>query len=372
MLSVKIRDIQLFSDHLVVYERENGLLRVIIYCLPAVGEPLERLQDGRAVDFVDPIYSVDPSESQFSSSILRFSYSSMKTPTSVYDYDMNTGISILKKIELESCDWNSCSKRCLNLQLRSEPFAFKISIVMLSVKIRDIQLFSDHLVVYERENGLLRVIIYCLPAVGEPLERLQDGRAVDFVDPIYSVDPSESQFSSSILRFSYSSMKTPTSVYDYDMNTGISILKKIELESCDWNSCSKRCLNLQLRSEPFAFKISIVMLSVKIRDIQLFSDHLVVYERENGLLRVIIYCLPAVGEPLERLQDGRAVDFVDPIYSVDPSESQFSSSILRFSYSSMKTPTSVYDYDMNTGISILKKIELVSEVSIMSSISHCM
>ncbi|CAK9143075.1 unnamed protein product [Ilex paraguariensis] len=113
-------------------------------------------------------------------------------------------------------------------------------------------------------------------------------------------------------------------------------------------------------------------VSVKIRDIQLFSDHLVVYERENGLLRVIIYCLPAVGEPLERLQDGRAVDFVDPIYSVDPSESQFSSSILRFSYSSMKTPTSVYDYDMNTGISILKKIELVSEVSIMSSISHCM
>ncbi|XP_010246770.1 PREDICTED: uncharacterized protein LOC104589978 [Nelumbo nucifera] len=97
--SVKIQDMQLFKDHLVVYERENGLPKVTIYGLPADGEPIERLQGGRTVDFIDPIYSVDPSESQFSSSILRFSYSSMKTPPSIYDYDMNSGISVLKKIE---------------------------------------------------------------------------------------------------------------------------------------------------------------------------------------------------------------------------------------------------------------------------------
>ncbi|CAK9140250.1 unnamed protein product [Ilex paraguariensis] len=103
----------------------------------------------------------------------------------------------------------------------------------------------------------------------------------------------------------------------------------------------------------------LAMMRVKIQGIQLFSDHVVVYERENGLLRVVIYRLPAVGEPIESLQDGQAVDFVDPIYSVDPSESQFSSSILRFSYSSLKTPRSVYDYDMNIGTSVLKKIEMV-------------
>ncbi|KAK2995779.1 hypothetical protein RJ640_013505, partial [Escallonia rubra] len=97
--SVKIQDIRLFSDHLVAYERENGLPRVTIYRLPAVGEPLESLQDGLTVDFIDPVYSVDPSESQFSSSVLRFSYSSMRSPPSVYDYDMNTGISVVKKIE---------------------------------------------------------------------------------------------------------------------------------------------------------------------------------------------------------------------------------------------------------------------------------
>ena len=100
--------------------------------------------------------------------------------------------------------------------------------------------------------------------------------------------------------------------------------------------------------------------SVKIQDIQLFSDHLVVYEREQGLPKITTYRLPAVEEPLISLQGGQAVQFIDPVYSVDQSESQFSSTILRFSYSSLRTPPSVYDYDMNTGESVLKKIETVS------------
>ncbi|CAB4265420.1 unnamed protein product [Prunus armeniaca] len=94
-------------------------------------------------------------------------------------------------------------------------------------------------------------------------------------------------------------------------------------------------------------------------DIQLFSDHLVVYEREEGLPKVTIYDLPDVGQPLKSLHGGQAVNFLDPTYTVDQSESEFSSRILRFSYSSMKTPPSVYDYDMKTGISVLKKIETV-------------
>ncbi|XP_068639759.1 uncharacterized protein [Aristolochia californica] len=97
--SVKIQDIQLFINHLVAYERENGLATVTIYDLPAIGEEIKGLQSGRKVEFIDPIYSVDPSESVFSSSILRFSYSSLRTPSSVYDYDMNSSVSVLKKIE---------------------------------------------------------------------------------------------------------------------------------------------------------------------------------------------------------------------------------------------------------------------------------
>ncbi|XP_065868634.1 uncharacterized protein [Euphorbia lathyris] len=97
--STKIWDTQIFANHLVVYERANGLAQITAYNLPAVDEPLTSLTDGRAVEFVDPVYSVDPDESQFSSTILRFLYSSLRTPRSVYEYDMDTGISVLKKID---------------------------------------------------------------------------------------------------------------------------------------------------------------------------------------------------------------------------------------------------------------------------------
>lgn len=96
---MKIQDFQLFNDHIAVYERENGLPKVTVYGLPAIGESILQLRGGRTIDFVDPVYSVDPEESEFSSRILRFYYSSMRTPPSVYDYDMNTGTSVLKKIE---------------------------------------------------------------------------------------------------------------------------------------------------------------------------------------------------------------------------------------------------------------------------------
>lgn len=84
------------------------------------------------------------------------------------------------------------------------------------------------------------------------------------------------------------------------------------------------------------------------------------YEREGGLQKITTYHLPAVGEPLKSLQGGKSVEFIDPVYSIDPSESVFSSRILRFHYSSLRTPPSVYDYDMDMGISVLKKIETVS------------
>ncbi|GAY47516.1 hypothetical protein CUMW_105030 [Citrus unshiu] len=99
LLRVKLQDIQLFIDHLAVYEREGGLQKITTYHLPAVGEPLKSLQGGKSVEFIDPVYSIDPSESVFSSRILRFHYSSLRTPPSVYDYDMDMGISVLKKIE---------------------------------------------------------------------------------------------------------------------------------------------------------------------------------------------------------------------------------------------------------------------------------
>ncbi|KAL5199829.1 hypothetical protein ABZP36_021032 [Zizania latifolia] len=97
--SVKIQDFQLFENHIAVYERQNGLPKVTVYRLPSTGEPIGQLKGGREIDFVDPAYAVEPEQSQFHSSVLRFHYSSMRTPPSVFDYDMDSGVSVLKKID---------------------------------------------------------------------------------------------------------------------------------------------------------------------------------------------------------------------------------------------------------------------------------
>uniref|UniRef100_A0ACD6APA0 Uncharacterized protein n=1 Tax=Avena sativa TaxID=4498 RepID=A0ACD6APA0_AVESA len=96
--SVKIQGFQLFENHIAVYERENGVPKVIVYRLPATGESVGQLQGGQAIDFVDPAYAVEPGPSQFHSNVIRFYYSSMRTPHSVFDYDMDTGVSVLKNI----------------------------------------------------------------------------------------------------------------------------------------------------------------------------------------------------------------------------------------------------------------------------------
>ncbi|MCO5556010.1 hypothetical protein L7F22_009554 [Adiantum nelumboides] len=97
--SVKLQDIQAFENHLVVFERQNGLLNAVVYTLPPVHETFTALPDGHHIQFSESAYMIEPMESNFFSPVLRFGYSSLCTPLSVYDYDMNSGESVLKKIE---------------------------------------------------------------------------------------------------------------------------------------------------------------------------------------------------------------------------------------------------------------------------------
>ncbi|KAA3463617.1 protease 2 [Gossypium australe] len=134
-----------------------------------------------------------------------------------------------------------------------------------------------------------------------------------------------------------------------------------ELLACPVDNTSATTVLIPHRARSYtALTIDVISSQlVKIQYIQLFSDHLAVSEREEGLPKITVYRLPEVEEPLVNLEGGKSVQFIDPVYSVDLSVSQFSSTILRFSYSSLRMPKSVYDYDMNTGESVLKKIETV-------------
>jgi oligopeptidase B len=85
-----ILDIELYSGHLVRLERANALPSIIIRDLGS--------GDEHAIAFDEAAYSLDTIGSyEFDTTNLRFSYSSMTTPSEVYDYDMASRTRTLRK-----------------------------------------------------------------------------------------------------------------------------------------------------------------------------------------------------------------------------------------------------------------------------------
>ncbi len=79
-----------FRDHLVRLEREDGLPRIVI----------RRLDNGQehAIAFAEEAYSLGMSDGyEFDTTTLRFTYSSMTTPSRVFDYDMESRERVLRK-----------------------------------------------------------------------------------------------------------------------------------------------------------------------------------------------------------------------------------------------------------------------------------
>jgi oligopeptidase B len=87
-----ILDVLVFSDFLVRLEREHGLPRIVI----------RQWSDGaeHSIAFDEEAYSLSVLPGyEFATSTLRFSYSSMTTPTQIYDYDMATRERRLRKTQ---------------------------------------------------------------------------------------------------------------------------------------------------------------------------------------------------------------------------------------------------------------------------------
>jgi oligopeptidase B len=87
---IYIMDIDLFAGHLVRLERANALPAIIIRDL--------KTSDEHAIAFDEAAYSLDTMGSyEFDTTNLRFSYSSMTTPSEIYDYDMASRTRQLRK-----------------------------------------------------------------------------------------------------------------------------------------------------------------------------------------------------------------------------------------------------------------------------------
>ena len=90
----KLDAIDVFRSHVVLYERSDGMERIRIIDLGEDGS----LGASRVLEHEDSVHSVwGMGNTSLDSPLLRFGYTSMVTPSSVYDEDLRTGERILRK-----------------------------------------------------------------------------------------------------------------------------------------------------------------------------------------------------------------------------------------------------------------------------------
>jgi oligopeptidase B len=88
--AVKIDGVEAFANHLVVYKRENGLRGIHVINLKDDNE--------YDIDWPEPVYSFRGARNpEYNTNLLRFTYFSLTTPRTVYDYNMDTKSRELKK-----------------------------------------------------------------------------------------------------------------------------------------------------------------------------------------------------------------------------------------------------------------------------------
>ncbi len=87
---VMLLDVSAFAHHLVIYEREAGLPNVRVCKLSTKEEYY--------ITFPEPTYEVaEAANPEFNTHTLRFSYTSLVTPNSIFDYNLDTQERELKK-----------------------------------------------------------------------------------------------------------------------------------------------------------------------------------------------------------------------------------------------------------------------------------
>jgi len=87
---ITIESVSAFADYLVTEERHRGLTQIYIRDM--------RTGAQHSIEFPEPVYTAElGANAEFDTKLLRFHYTSLVTPASVYDYDMETRERELKK-----------------------------------------------------------------------------------------------------------------------------------------------------------------------------------------------------------------------------------------------------------------------------------
>lgn len=87
---VLIEDIEEFKDFIVISERQDGLLKFAVRSLTG--------GDSYYLEFDEPAYAISGSTNvEYDTDVFRYGYTSLITPSSVYDYNLKTGERVLLK-----------------------------------------------------------------------------------------------------------------------------------------------------------------------------------------------------------------------------------------------------------------------------------
>ena len=91
---VKIDGVDLFSDHAVLSEWENGLQQIEVIDF--------KTNKRHRIQFPEPVYAAGVGTNrEFETTVLRYNYQSLSTPSSVFSYDMNSRqATLLKQTEV--------------------------------------------------------------------------------------------------------------------------------------------------------------------------------------------------------------------------------------------------------------------------------
>jgi oligopeptidase B len=95
--AVRLEDVDAFAGHVVVSQRSDGLTRLRLLTLEHADEGV-RVRDDQVMGHEHPIHTVGMAGNpEFTQPTVRFGYTTMATPSAVYDYDVRTGTRTLRK-----------------------------------------------------------------------------------------------------------------------------------------------------------------------------------------------------------------------------------------------------------------------------------
>ena len=95
---VMLEHVDVFRSHVLLLEREDGLPYLRVAHLSANTDQGNLLAASRRIVFAEPAYHAAPGTNpEFDQTYVRYQYESFVTPKSIFDYDVNTGATALRK-----------------------------------------------------------------------------------------------------------------------------------------------------------------------------------------------------------------------------------------------------------------------------------